>query len=55
MDDICMENAAGEQVVIPPERRSDRKSKRTKPFGDVMSWKEAHMQMKGMKLTTPNE
>ena len=43
------EDAEDEDMVIPPERRSRRTPKRPTPFGNVVSWKEANLQMQGMK------
>ena len=43
--DAYIETIEEEQIDIPPERRSARTPKRTKPFGDVMSWKEANLQL----------
>ena len=53
-DDAQMDvDTSGEQVPIPPERRSARKTQRTKQFGDTVSWKEANLQIKRMRPSAP--
>ena len=45
----AMEQSSADGVSIPPERRSGRKPKPTKHFGDVVSWKEASAQVSALR------
>ena len=47
--------ADDERVGIHGERRSMRTPKRTTPFGDMISWPEANLQMQGLKPEAPKK
>jgi hypothetical protein len=53
-DLTAMEGSTAGGLSIPPERRSSRKHKAAKHFGDMVSWKEANKQVNGLRPSAPS-
>ena len=53
-DLAALEDRAADGIDIPPERRSSRKPKAAKHFGDMVSWKEANVQVGALRPSGPS-